>query len=190
MRQLNMQLYEENLQLREQNDTLLAELEPKKPEPEKKKVIGLGHVEIGGLVIAVTDAEVRKCTLVNQITQSKKFSQHEQLVIELTLFNNDEHKEYHYETWAGECLGGSQSLATLCDNLGKSYKRVTFGVANVPLGRVDAGSVTHDEPLKDMLIFAQPYAFADELILKLPGSNLGLNGEYEIRFPMKQVKRP
>jgi hypothetical protein len=112
------------------------------------------------------------------------------LMIRLELLNTNPTKKVEYKTWAGRDFSFDRDYATLQDNFGNIYKRITFGFGSFPIGAVDrSDSIYPDKTMTDVLVFELPLDTAAHVDLELPASNYGGEGMIRFRIPKKYIKR-
>ena len=98
-------------------------------------------------------------------------------------------KKADYNTWAGAEFSLSRDYGTLEDDVGNSYKRITFGYSSKPVGRKERESVYPQQQIEDVLVFEKPVATAAHLDLELPGENVSGSGMIRIRIPASTLER-
>lgn len=107
----------------------------------------------------------------------------ELLAIHLELSNTHPTKKLTYQTWRGKDLSFTRDYATLRDNFGNSYKRISFGLGVYPLGAVEGTvSLYPQQSVTDILVFERPVPNAQQFFLELPAQNFGGNGFLRFKF--------
>jgi hypothetical protein len=92
-----------------------------------------------------------------------------------------------YRSW-GRLRDGFES-PSLIDNEGNPLKLVEVWPL-VPASRPpDPSHVAGQKGVTDVLLFEVPPASAQELLLQLPGANVGADGMLELRIPAAMVRR-
>src|SRR5271157_1305697 len=80
-----------------------------------------------------------------------------QLILTVEVSNRSQNRKIEYQTWAGAEMFLSRGFATLEDNFGNSYNRITFSMfEGVPEGRVLSDSIYPGKSLSDVLLFEPP----------------------------------
>lgn len=143
----------------------------------------------GDVAIKVTSVLVGKVAgrSLGETTESEK----DLLQIRLEITNQSEAKKLDYETWAGrEFSILNNDVATLRDDAGNEYKRVTFGFGSDIDGRVKSNeSIYPGKKLSDLLVFEVPVEQAEWLFLDLPAKNFSGTGVVRFKIPKSMVKR-
>ena len=111
-------------------------------------------------------------------------------MIKLELLNTNPTKKVEYHSWAGKDISFDRDFASLKDNFGNRYKRITFGFASKPVGAVERSeSIYPNKSVSDLLVFEVPLDTATHLDLELPAKNYGSEGMVRFRIPIKSVTR-
>jgi hypothetical protein len=141
----------------------------------------------GGVEIRVTSAKVGQVTVqrFNETAQTKEAY----LIISIRLLNSNPTRKVDYKTWAGASVSFQRDYATVEDDLGNSYKRISSGAFHKPVGRVESESLYPGKPVDDVLIFEEPLAAAKYLDLEMPAENIGSGGFIRIRIPAELIER-
>jgi hypothetical protein len=110
-------------------------------------------------------------------------SEKEHLIVTVGIKSVSATKKIDYQTWASNGVYDA-SPATLKDETGNSYKRISFGIGAQPIGQAERGaSVYPGKTITDVLVFEPPVGAAKELRLELPRANIGGGRDDEpIRF--------
>ena len=145
---------------------------------------------IGSIRVIVQSATVGKVSL-------KKFrgsseSKDDVLIVRLELTNVSPTKKIEYRTWAGDDFALlDHDFASIRDNFGNTYKRITFGFGAAPEGAVEGSEAIYpNDKLADVLVFEKPVKNAAYLDLDLPAKNFGSTGTLKFRLPAATTFRP
>jgi hypothetical protein len=141
-------------------------------------------VRQGDLEVRITKTAIGKVPLkaIGRDTSSKG----DLLMVSLELLNTNPMKKVDYLTWAGSNFSLDRDFATLSDNFGNQYKRVSFGLGTYPVGAVQRSeSIYPNKAVTDVLVFEAPIEAATHLDLELPAKNYGCEGMIRFRIPTK-----
>ncbi len=120
---------------------------------------------------------------------SESSSKDELLMVTVGIKNTTAEKKIDYETWGATPIY-DHSPATLSDEHGNSYKRITFGIGSDVVGRVERSeSIYPGKTLTDVLVFEVPIAAAKSVRLELPGENIGVAGRLRFEIPASAWKK-
>ncbi len=113
------------------------------------------------------------------------------LKIVMRVANKSSTKKLDFKGWGTrERFSLANRAASLKDNAGNSYKRITFGVGTKVEGQIrTATSVYPGKSVSDVLVFEVPVEAAKHLDLRLPVAALGGKGEMKIRIPKSMIDR-
>jgi hypothetical protein len=142
---------------------------------------------LGDVIIKVLSVKVAQVALKG--TTGEGQSSEPQLIVNLEMSNTNLNRKIDYQTWAGNRVSFERDFATLQDNNGNSYKRISFGIFDQPIGRVMSESIYPEKVVTDVLVFEIPLKSADYLNLELPASNVGEQGFFRIRIPTSLIER-
>jgi hypothetical protein len=106
----------------------------------------------------------------------------------LEITNSNRNRKIDYRSWAGSDSSFERDFATLKDNNGNSYERISLGILDLPIGRSRADSIYPEKALKDILVFEIPLKRAAALDLELPASNVEEKGFFRIRIPASLIE--
>jgi len=154
-----------------------------RPWPSAKVPLRHGDVQV-----RIVSVNIGKVEIQDLIRDGTSISKDSLLSIKVEVRNLSETKKLGYRTWAGRDLSFGKDFATLEDNFGNSYKRVTFGM-DQPKGRVMSESLYPGKPLTDVLVFETPIEKAQYLRLELPAGNVDGEGVLRFQIPMTMIKR-
>jgi hypothetical protein len=114
----------------------------------------------------------------------------EVISIEVTITNKSENKKKSFHVWRAY-TGIDESPAHLADDIGNSYKRISFGIMSKPVGSCEEDeSIYPGKSVKDILIFESPVNGIKSLNLTLPKKNLGGTGVAECKFIVVKQSMP
>ncbi len=114
-------------------------------------------------------------------------SKDELLVIEIQVSNLSQTKKLEYRSWMGEDFAFDRDFATLQDNFGNHYKRISFGIGTKVVGQAESDSLYPLKSVSDMLVFELPVNNAEYLNLELPAKNFGGEGMIQLRILMNMI---
>jgi len=158
----------------------------KPAEPEwasAKSAVRQGDVEL-----RITRVLVGKVPLRAGFEDRETTSQDELLAIHVELTNRSQSKKLEYRSWLGRDVSFTRDYATLKDNFGNSYKRISFGFGTDVIGHTESESIYPGKQLADVLIFEMPVDTAEHLDLELPAKNFGGEGMLRLRIPADMVR--
>jgi hypothetical protein len=145
-------------------------------------------VRQGDLQVRITKVSVGKVPLKDFGRESR--SADALLRIQLELINVNPTKKVEYRSWAGADFALDDNYATLRDNFGNNYRRITFGFASTPVGGVSGSeSIYPNKTVTDVLVFEMPLDNATHLDLGMPAKNYACEGMIRYRIPLKFVSR-
>jgi hypothetical protein len=158
------------------------------PEPVEQWASPDKAVRLGDLQVQV-DGVARGKVDLKDVFRGAGQSKDELLVIKLTLTNMNPNKKVEYRSWSGADFSVGRDYATLKDNFGNGYKRITFGLGAGPVGGVERNeSIYPNKSQTDVLVFELPVDTATHLDLEMPATNYG--GEGFVRFRLPITKQP
>jgi hypothetical protein len=161
------------------------------PAPDKKTnewVVAPIPARLGDVVVKVVSAKVAPVSLKGPRGQSE--SEKPVLILTVELANRNQNRKIEYRTWAGREVSFERDFATLDDNFGNNYKRVTFRIfGGDPVGRVDSESIYPGKSLTDVLVFQVPLENIQHLDLVMPGTNADTEGLFKFRIPAAMIQR-
>jgi len=160
------------------------------PAPEKKEtewVVAPTPARLGDVEVKVVSAKVAPVALRGPTGEGQ--SKEPQLILTIEVSNTNQNRKIDYRTWAGADLSFERDSATLKDNFENTYKRITFGIFDRPIGRVVSDSVYPSKSLTDVLVFEAPLEKIQHLDLDLPGKNIGEKGLFKIRIPSTMIQK-
>ena len=105
--------------------------------------------------------------------------------ISVSLSNLSNTKKIDYTTWRGAALSTGRDYATLTDDNGNVYKRISFGLNSIN-GSPDDASIYPNQAHNDLLVFELPVENRKWLHLELPASNFGGSGM--VRFEIQKLE--
>jgi hypothetical protein len=141
-------------------------------------------VKQGDLQVRISKSAIGKVALKSFGKDSS--TKNDLFMVGLELLNTNPTKKVEYTSWAGSDISFDRDFATLADNFGNRYKRVSFGLATYPVGAVQrAESIYPNKAVTDVLVFEAPIEAATHLDLELPAKNYGCEGMIRFRIPTK-----
>jgi hypothetical protein len=136
----------------------------------------------GDLQVQITETIIGKVPLKDIFREG--MSKDDLLMVKLDLINTSPTKRVEYHSWAGKDISFDRDYATLRDNLGNGYKRISFGLGTYPVGAVERSEAIYpNKSLTDVLVFEVPVDTATYLDLELPAKNYGSEGMIRFRIP-------
>lgn len=103
-------------------------------------------------------------------SKSRTKSDKDLLQIQISVENLSDSQKIEYQGWGDDSLGSGKK-ARLKDDLGNTYKQVTFGILNKPVGQKSKESLYPGSEIQDVLVFEVPVNKAQMMHLYLPRSN-------------------
>ncbi|MFI5457627.1 MAG: hypothetical protein ACHRXM_19465 [Isosphaerales bacterium] len=172
---------------------------PAKKEPEvapqrareKKEaewIVAPAPARLGDVAVRVVSAKVARVALIGGPTEERQ-SENPQLVLTIEVSNGSRSRKIDYRTWAGADVSFERDFATVEDNFGNRYNRITFSIFNQPAGRVVSDSIYPGKSLTDVLMFEPPIEKIQQLDLEMPARNVGTQGHFRIRIPTAMIER-
>lgn len=159
-----------------------VELRAKGP-PEKKEgppPVGLNvRSEVDGAGVTVTGVTVGKVEgegLGGKVEVSKD----DLLTLAVRIDTTRTDRRYSYRTWRD-----SFAVASVADDLNNKYPSARVGFYERYKGGTNSGTVNSEKTITDVLIFEKPVKDAGFLIVTLSGKQLGVQGEFKYRLPLK-----
>jgi hypothetical protein len=160
---------------------------PAKSEPEWADA-SKGAVRQGDLQVQITLVTIGQVPL-KTITGNSK-SKDNLLMVKLELLNMNPTKKVEYHSWSGKDISFDRDFATLKDNFGNSYKRISFGLGSYPVGAVERSeSIYPNKSVTDVLVFEVPLDTIEYLRLELPAKNFGGTGMLRFQIPKAMIQR-
>jgi hypothetical protein len=146
-------------------------------------------VTIGGVRVRLVETIIGKVPL-RDILKKDTSSADELLKVMVEITNTSGTKKIDYRTWSGAAISLERDYATLKDDHGNSYKRITFSLGTYPVAAVERGeSIYPNQSLRDVLVFELPTDRATHLNLELPSRNFGGDGMVRFRLPVRGIVR-
>lgn len=146
-------------------------------------------VRLGDVQVQISGVSIGKVPL-KDIVRKSGVSQDDLLIVKLTIANVNPVKKVEYHSWAGGSISFGSDFASLKDNFGNNYKRITFGFGSSPLGAVEhSESIYPNKWVSEVLVFELPLDTAIHLDLELPAENYGGEGVIRYRIPAKAIVR-
>jgi hypothetical protein len=149
-------------------------------------VIAPTPAKLGDVIVKVRTLEIDRVPLKGIGGEGE--SKEPLLMVTLEITNTNANRKIDYKTWAGRSVSFERDFATLEDNNGNSYKRISFGFSEQPIGRYESESIYPEKVLGDILVFETPIKTADHLDLELPAKNVGEKGSFRIRIPANLIE--
>jgi hypothetical protein len=109
--------------------------------------------------------------------------------IELGLTNRSTNQTVAYKTWRGQHKSVERDFATLIDNEGNAYMRITFG-RTIPEGGVEETTIGPGQTIQDLLFFNPLREDIEHVDLFLPASNFGGQQPIKLRLNNEAIERP
>jgi hypothetical protein len=140
----------------------------------------------GDLKVRITQVIIDRVPL-NTITGNSR-SKDKLLMVKLELANMSSTKKVEYHSWSGDDISFDRDFATLEDNFGNSYRRISFGLGSYPVGAVETfESIYPNMRLSDVLVFEPPLDPIEYLRLELPAKNFGGTGMLRFQIPKAMI---
>jgi hypothetical protein len=109
------------------------------------------------------------------------------LQIDLTIDNLSATKLVHLRGWGGAEFEGFPSLQ---DNFKNSYRKVSFGIFDRPVGQVERNDdIYPGKSITDVLIFDVPVQGIQYLRLSLPAENFDEEAELRFQIPATMIRQ-
>jgi hypothetical protein len=145
-------------------------------------------VRQGDVEVRVVETSIGKVPL--KRLGDDRTSKDDLLSVKLELHNVSPTRKVEYRTWSAGDFSLGRDFATLKDDLGNGYKRITFGFASDVVGAVKRSeSIYPGKSVTDVLVFEVPVGAAAHLDLELPASNYEGRGTIRFRIPVKSIAR-
>jgi hypothetical protein len=141
--------------------------------------------KLGDVIVKVSTVKIDRVPLKGITGEGQ--SQEPLLMVSLEISNTNPNRKIDYKSWAGEQISFGRDFASLKDNNGNSYKRISFGFSERVIGRSDSDSIYPEKALGDILVFEIPLKTAEALHLELPAPNVGEKGFFRIRIPASMI---
>lgn len=161
---------------------------PKKRKPAITWTSALRPVAQGDVQIRVTAARVGKVTLQDRILDRTFETDEPYLTVVVRVSNESRTSKLDFATWMGMDFSFERDYASLKDNYGNIYKRVTFGATTHPVGHVERASLYPHKSLEDVLVFEPPLRNIEYLRLELPAGNFGGKGMIRLQIPAEMIQ--
>jgi hypothetical protein len=145
-------------------------------------------VQHGGIQVRIVRVSQELTPLKDLGTNAMSAEEQLSIVVEIT--NQSDSQKVHYETWQGKDFSLGRDFASLKDNFGNHYKRITFGLGTKIVGNVESESIYPGKAITDRLVFELPIDTVEHLDLELPASNFDGEGVLRIRIPRKMFAGP
>lgn len=143
---------------------------------------------IGGLQATLRSPRIG--TVILRAGQETRTTDRDYFVVMIDLIGADPGKRFDYTTWA-------KSVPTLRDDLGNSYRRITWDTILdrqgeihelVPVGRMKTDTIYSDKRVTDVLAFERPVPAAKFLDLDLPVRFDGIDRSFQFRLKTNDIK--
>lgn len=168
-------------------DTTGGQSPPSAPEPEWASA--RNAVRQGDIELRVTRVLAGKVPLRSGFDEGESSSKDNLLAIHLEMVNRSQNKKLEYRSWLGRDIAFSRDYATLRDNFGNTYKRISFGFSTEIVGHTESESIYPGKSLGDVLVFELPIDTAEYLRLELPAENFGGEGMLRLQIPADMIQR-
>lgn len=134
--------------------------------------------------VTVTHCDIRKPALINDFGDESQ-AENELLCVRLKIENLSQTKKAEYVGWNSreQFLNG----AVLTDEHDNHYRVCTFGIYRPSEGKLNE-SIYPGKSVTDVLVFQQPVAAATKLTLKLIGSRIEVEKDFELSFGWRDGK--
>lgn len=109
------------------------------------------------------------------------------LQIAVRIINKSDAKKLAYRSWSDGQF--NRNAASLEDDIGNTYKRITFGFSTTPIGQSGSESIYPGKDIGDLLVFEVPVEKAAHLILELPKAAYGGSGDGFLKVDLSTVPR-
>jgi hypothetical protein len=146
-------------------------------------------VRQGDVQVSIDAVSLGNVPVVNSITSSESVSNSTLLGVRLSLFNESTQKKLEYSSWNGKDYSFERDFATLQDNFGNVYKRVSFGFGEEVVGSIESDSLYPGTSVSDVLVFESPIPNIEFLELELPAGNFGGTGMIRFRIKPESIGR-
>lgn len=148
-----------------------------------KDVVAVGEVRVRVMGVRVDKFQINDLGRVGPSTEDK-------LLVFLEVFNSSKTKKVEYRSWCPQITFTQGETASLGDEHGNHYLRVSPSFGQKFVNQVDRqSSIYPGKVLTEMLVFQVPVETATELRLTLPGRNVDQNGDYRFLIPSKLFRR-
>ncbi len=137
--------------------------------------------------LRITDVYLGKVPLVSGYDDQETTSENDLLSIGVELVNLSESKKIEYRSWQVRDISFARDYATLRDNFGNNYKRITFGYSAEIVNHTSSDSIYPGKSLSDVLVFELPIDAVGYLDLELPAKNFGGEGMLRLRIPASMI---
>lgn len=107
--------------------------------------------------------------------------------VNVVVSNLSETKMIDFTTWRGDPSSAGRDYATLSDNNGNIYKRISFGsdtIRDEGLKCEDEGTIYPQKSFTDLLVFQRLVTDLKWLHLELPAKNFGGTGMIRFKIPV------
>lgn len=138
-------------------------------------------LEIDGVRVRIDTASLDYVEVTEAFT-GKKFESGEYLVLKVRLATSRKDKKYDYVSW-----DRNTSPAKVVDQKGNRYKRIDFGINKVA-GRNESDTLREEAFVWDVLTFEKPVKESGDVLVTLPGDNIGVKGSFRFRIPKSVLK--
>lgn len=135
------------------------------------------HFDIGDVRVLIAGASM-DCTGYISILGRHEVTEETNLNIIVGVSNSNPARTIGFVGWSTE-RGG----AKLTDELGNSYRQVTFGVGRIVVGSTESATLYADSMAQDVIVFERPVPAAKILTLQLSAENFGGKGSIKGRIP-------
>ena len=162
---------------------------PKVTAPEQQWADARNAVQQGDLRVRIAKVSVGKVPLKDLFGEDST-SKDDLLMVTLALVNKNPTKKVTYHSWSGRDISFERDYATLEDNFGNIYKRISFGFGSTPVGAVERSeSIYPNKLVTDVLVFEAPLETIEYLRLELPAKNFGGTGMLRLQIPKDMIVR-
>jgi len=168
-------------------DMPAAQSPPAAPGPEwasAKNAVRQGDIELRVMRVLTGKVPLR-----SGFGDGESSSEDDLLAIHLEIINRSQNKKIEYRSWLGRDIAFSRDYATLQDNFGNTYKRISFGFGTKIVGHTESESIYPGKSLGDVLVFELPIDTAEYLRLELPAKNFGGEGMLRLQIPADMIQR-
>lgn len=157
------------------------------PTEKAKSLVDSWHpfdqpLTVGDIVVRVSAVQRGRVQLIDILDEPRQ-SESDLLLIRILVENRSEAKMLDFRAWNDPSAFLSRNLATLEDNVGNTYKRVTFPLGTKVEGRESHQSVYPGKTAEAPLVFELPVEAVKVLRLQLAGEAVGAKGNFRFEIP-------
>ena len=127
---------------------------------------------IGDIKVEIVSVGIKPCAF-EDMFGDRNTTKESFLLINLRITNTSTTTKANYDTWRGKLISANKDFASVTDDFGNIYKRISMDTTT-PINSVARNSSIYPgKSVNDTLVFEAPIESANTLTIDMPGDNIG-----------------